>query len=83
VGRDPYARVKSPDAKGQSTKSQPKEEEAWHWHSKQRHMMKAELDDAFRLRNSVALGLLAVALGCAAGIMICVGWAWRWVRSYV
>jgi hypothetical protein len=84
VGRDPYARVKSPDATEQSTtKGKAREEEAWHWHTKQRHMMKAEFDDAFRLRNSVAVGLLGVILGFVVSVAMGVRWVWRLVRGDV
>ncbi|EPE28151.1 hypothetical protein GLAREA_04942 [Glarea lozoyensis ATCC 20868] len=82
---NPYERVRSPDAKGKRKgENEGKEEgEKWYWHSKQRHMMKAEMDDAFRLRNSVAVGLLALGMGCLGGIAVGVGWLWGLVRSWV
>ena len=53
-----------------------KEDEPWHWHTKQRHMMKAEMDDAFRVRKWVVVFLLAVGV---VGIFGAVGLV-RWVK---
>jgi hypothetical protein len=56
---------------------------AWHWHTNQRHMMKAELDDAFRMRNRVAVGILSLVLAFLAGCAWVVGWFWGYVRGTV
>jgi hypothetical protein len=58
----PYAYVKSPDAKEDGER---KDGEPWHWHTKQRKMMKAEMDDAFRLRKSVMVVLILAGVGSA------------------
>jgi hypothetical protein len=60
--QSPYAYVKSPDAKEDGER---KDGEPWHWHTKQRKMMKAEMDDAFRLRKSVMVFLILAGVGSA------------------
>jgi hypothetical protein len=65
--------VKSPDAKGEVER---KDGEPWHWHTTQRKMMKAEMDDAFRLRKSVIVILILVGVGSA----VCVGFVLRGLR---
>lgn len=57
-----------------------REGEKWYWHSQQRHMMRAEFEDAFRLRNSVAVGLVGLVLGMGWGVYLGVGWVCEWVR---
>jgi len=69
----PYAYVKSPDAKEETEK---KDGEPWHWHTKQRKMMKAEMDDAFKLRKSVMILLIFAGVGSA----VFVGFALRTLR---
>ncbi|PMD19629.1 hypothetical protein NA56DRAFT_646954 [Hyaloscypha hepaticicola] len=81
----PYAYIKSPnkekDGKGNGGKvGKGKEEEPWHWHTKQRHMMKAEMEDAFRLRKWVVLVLLAAGVVAVFGLVAVVRWVqyvWR------
>ena len=51
-----------------------KEDEPWHWHTKQRHMMKAEMDDAFRVRKWVVVFLLAVGVVAIFGALGFVRW---------
>jgi hypothetical protein len=51
-----------------------KEDEPWHWHTKQRHMMKAEMDDAFRVRKWVVVFLLAVGVVAVFGAVGLVRW---------
>ncbi|KAI9053523.1 hypothetical protein LZ554_002478 [Drepanopeziza brunnea f. sp. 'monogermtubi'] len=64
VSGSPYSYVRSPDARekekgspgagdrGANGKGRKEEkEEPWHWHTKQRKMMRAEMEDAFKLRN--------------------------------
>ena len=41
--------------------------------------MKAEFDDAFRLRNSVAVGLLALGLGGCLSVILGIRWVWGMV----
>lgn len=56
------------------------EKEPWHWHTKQRKMMRAEVEDAFRVRKWV-VGLLIFggAMGVVAvlGVVRWVGFVWR------
>lgn len=81
----PYAYIKSPnkekDGKGNGGKGEKgTEEEPWHWHTKQRHMMKAEMEDAFKLRKWVVLVLLAAGVVAVFGLVAVVRWAqyvWR------
>ncbi|CAG8954372.1 hypothetical protein HYFRA_00005997 [Hymenoscyphus fraxineus] len=40
----------------------------WYWHTKQRKMMKRELDDAFEIRNGVAVVLVV------GGLVVLGGW---------
>ncbi|TVY85693.1 hypothetical protein LAWI1_G008567, partial [Lachnellula willkommii] len=70
----PYSYVRSPDAKSGVGHVEGKEE-PWHWHTKQRKMMKAEMDDAFRMRGSVMVVLVLVGVGIA----VAVGVVGRWV----
>ncbi|KAJ5032535.1 uncharacterized protein L3040_009136 [Drepanopeziza brunnea f. sp. 'multigermtubi'] len=66
VSGGPYSYVRSPDARekekekgspgagdrGANGKGRKKgKEEPWHWHTKQRKMMRAEMEDAFKLRK--------------------------------
>jgi hypothetical protein len=51
-----------------------KEKEPWHWHTKQRHMMKAEMDDAFRVRKWVVVFLVCSGVGVA----FCGVWVGSW-----
>lgn len=53
----------------------------WHYHTKQRKLMKMEAEDAFRMRGSVlvVLGLLAVAVSCVAWHMT--WWLWAVVTA--
>jgi hypothetical protein len=83
----PYAYISSPDLKGEGTKrvngerKDGREQEPWHWHTKQRQQMKAEFSDAFRIRKWVVWGLvLSGAVGVLAVGMGAV-WVWRWVSA--
>ncbi|TVY14917.1 hypothetical protein LARI1_G008502 [Lachnellula arida] len=80
----PYSYVTSPDAKSESgsgsgVRHVEGKEEPWHWHTKQRKMMKAEMDDAFRMRGSVMVVLVLVGVGIA----VAVGVVGRWVLRRV
>jgi hypothetical protein len=71
VDRSPYAYIKSPNANGKegevSNGNGGGEGEPWHWHTKQRKMMKAEISDAFRIRNWVVVVLV---LGMLGGVVV-------------
>lgn len=66
---DPYARrSEKGDGNGKGREGERgKEGEPWHWRTKQRKMMKAEMDDAFRLRGSVMV--LMVVVGVASAVL--------------
>ncbi|KAE8448372.1 hypothetical protein EG329_009616 [Mollisiaceae sp. DMI_Dod_QoI] len=83
LSESPYAYVKSPDAKERSRSGtgteQEKEKEPWHWHTKQRHLMKAEMDDAFRVRKWVVVFMVLLGLATAVGGAVLVRWClWLW-----
>lgn len=70
-----YVRV-HPKSPGSSPTAETKEQGKWYYHSKQRKLMKMEVDDAFQIRGSVltVLGLLAaLATWAVWGIGT---WAW-------
>ncbi|TVY37696.1 hypothetical protein LOCC1_G007257 [Lachnellula occidentalis] len=74
----PYSYVRSPDAKSESgvgNGNVQSKEEPWHWHTKQRKMMKAEMDEAFRMRESVMIFLVLMGVGIA----VAVGAFGRWM----
>jgi hypothetical protein len=78
----PYAYIKSPNSKtspkdGQWEKG--KEKESWYWHTKQRHMMAAEMDDAFRVRKWVVVFLVCLGVGVA----FCGTWIVMWIVNRV
>lgn len=75
-----YVRVNS---SGPATPTTGKEGTKWYYHSKQRKLMKMEVDDAFQIRGSVltVLGLLAVLATWAswrAGL-----WLWTIVMTRI
>ncbi|KUJ22697.1 uncharacterized protein LY89DRAFT_680814 [Mollisia scopiformis] len=82
VPESPYAYVKSPDARERSRSGQrngsgtekEREKEPWHWHTKQRHLMKAEMDDAFKVRKWVVIFMALMGLGLAIGGAVFVRW---------
>ena len=48
--------------------------EPWHWHTKQRMMMKAEVSDAFKIRKWVLVMLADAGVMGAFGAMMFVRW---------
>ncbi|TVY42554.1 hypothetical protein LSUB1_G001208 [Lachnellula subtilissima] len=78
----PYSYVRSPDLKSESRDGNGNvegKEEPWHWHTKQRKMMKAEMDDAFRMRKSVMVFLMLVGVGIAVAVGVIGRWILRGV----
>ncbi|PMD62185.1 uncharacterized protein K444DRAFT_610295 [Hyaloscypha bicolor E] len=76
----PYSYIKSPNSQSSLSKEGKEKEEPWHWHTKQRHMMKAEMDDAFRVRKWVVVFLVACAVLAVfgvVGVLRWVGYIWR------
>lgn len=72
----PYDYVKSPEKDAPGEKGKKKGgDEPWHWHTKQRHMMKAEMDEAFKVRKWVVM-FLVVSGGTW---LLAMGMLWRWV----
>lgn len=55
-----------------------REREPWHWHTKQRKMMKAEVVDALQIRRTVVLVLGCIALAGAVGTFVAMRWVVRW-----
>jgi len=53
--------------------------EPWHWHTKQKKMMRMEIEDAFEMRKTVVVILVAAMVGAALG---CV-WVAKWVMRTV
>lgn len=75
-----YVRV-DPKNSGTSPTAETKERGEWYYHSKQRKLMKMEVDDAFHIRGSVLMimGLLAIL---ATWIFWRVTtWAWRIIAT--
>ncbi|KAH8762825.1 hypothetical protein BGZ57DRAFT_857886 [Hyaloscypha finlandica] len=76
----PYSYIKSPNSQTSLSKEGNEKEEPWHWHTKQRHMMKAEMDDAFRVRKWVVVFLVAcaaLAVFGVVGVLRWVGYIWK------
>lgn len=48
-------------------------DEPWHWHTKQRKMMRAEVEDAFKVRKWVVVFLVLVAF-TGLGLLGTMGW---------
>jgi hypothetical protein len=71
----PYAHIRSPEGKS--------EEEPWHWHTKQREQMRAEVADAFRVRRWVVGALLAGVLSSLVGAWVLGRWAMGVARAWV
>merc|ERR1712225_27743 len=94
VDQGPYAYVKSPNldpnvnvgeggrersASGsRSPRRIGEKDEPWHWHTKQRKMMKAEVEDAFRVRKWVVIFLVGFAIS-GVGLLLMIGW---WVLGF-
>ncbi|PBP19570.1 hypothetical protein BUE80_DR009589 [Diplocarpon rosae] len=81
--KGPYAYVKSPGSremepeKDANSSPDRAKEEPWHWHTKQRKMMRAEMEDAFKLRKWVVIALI-IGIVSAAVVVWMLG---RWVIS--
>ncbi|KAH7364133.1 hypothetical protein BKA65DRAFT_490492 [Rhexocercosporidium sp. MPI-PUGE-AT-0058] len=86
VDAGPYAYVRSPNltvGEGQrersaSASSSPsrrsgENDEPWHWHTKQRKMMRAEVEDAFKVRKWVVVFLVLMAVN-GIGLLAVMGW---------
>ena len=79
MGESPYAYVRSPDSGLKDGKGEGNGE-PWHWHTKQRKMMKAEVADAFRIRKSVLVGLAILGVLGVVGVYGAGRWA-VWVLT--
>ncbi|PVH85813.1 hypothetical protein DL98DRAFT_511348 [Cadophora sp. DSE1049] len=72
---------RSPRRSGEREREREKEkDEPWHWHTKQRKMMRAEVEDAFKVRKWVVVFLVLAAVG-GVGLLVMMGWwmlgVWR------
>ncbi|EDN97929.1 predicted protein [Sclerotinia sclerotiorum 1980 UF-70] len=54
--------VRSPYRGQHAEGDRKREEEPWHWHTKQKKMMKMEVSDAFKFRQWVLIGMAVVAV---------------------
>jgi hypothetical protein len=77
----PYAYVRNMDGKIKDEVE--REDEPWHWNTKQRKMMKAEVSDAFRMRKRVLFVLGVLMVGACMGVYMVGSWVvalvWCWV----
>lgn len=70
AAKGPYEVVGSSPGAGRGMGKQ----EPWHWHTKQKKLMRAELEDAFKLRKWVVVCvLMGLAVG-VAGVVVVGGW---------
>jgi hypothetical protein len=60
----PYARVGDHGGPSPAEKNRG----PWHYHTKQRKLMKMEASDAFEMRKTVLVGLLIASIGIAWGV---------------
>lgn len=77
VDSSPYSYIGKVEGEGN------REGEKWFWHTKQRKLMKAEMDDAFRLRNSVAAVLVAGMIMVCMAVLGVVRWTWGVVTGWI
>ncbi|PQE12680.1 ATP phosphoribosyltransferase protein [Rutstroemia sp. NJR-2017a BBW] len=59
----PYTYIRSPYREPPPGREERREDEPWHWHTKQRKMMKMEVSDAFEVRHTVLAGMLVTVCG--------------------
>ncbi|KAM3077580.1 hypothetical protein ACMFMG_006916 [Clarireedia jacksonii] len=63
----PYTYIRSPYREPlpgrEERREERREDEPWHWHTKQRKMMKMEVSDAFEVRHTVLAGMLVTVCG--------------------
>ncbi|KAH9221693.1 hypothetical protein DL95DRAFT_421582 [Leptodontidium sp. 2 PMI_412] len=89
VDAGPYAYVRSlnltvaADGQERSASSSPsrrggEKDEPWHWHTKQRKMMRAEVEDAFKVRKWVVIFLVLMAVS-GIGLLFMMG---RWMVGF-
>ncbi|KAL3417957.1 hypothetical protein PVAG01_10967 [Phlyctema vagabunda] len=72
---EPYAYVRSPHPKEGASPEGKGTREPWHWHSKQKKMMKMEVADAFEIRKWVLTAMLVLG-----GVLVVVSWiVFRWL----
>ncbi|KAK1996252.1 hypothetical protein LX36DRAFT_123685 [Colletotrichum falcatum] len=57
------------------------EKEEWYYHSKQKKLMRMEVDDAFQMRGHVLFVLALVSLAVFWGVWLFSSWLWRSVGS--
>jgi len=78
---NPYAYVRSPDARGKNGEESKENEQPWHWNTKQRKMIRMEVVDAFEIRQWVVAGLALGALVLGTLAWIAVGRIWVMLRE--
>ena len=53
--------------------------ERWYWHTKQKEMMRAEVEDAFLIRKWVVGVLLVWGAGMTLAGLVVGRWVWNWI----
>ena len=60
-----------------------KEQQPWHWNTRQRTMMKMEVADAFEMRRCVLLAMAVVVAVFAALAGWFVRWSFSMIKNYM
>ncbi|WYZ34461.1 hypothetical protein EsH8_I_000737 [Colletotrichum jinshuiense] len=78
--RSPYHYVQ---VKQQKKPKLNEDQEEWYYHSKQKKLMRMEVDDAFKMRGHVLLTLALMSLVIVWGVWVLSSWTWRsaWQHS--
>ncbi|KAK6226744.1 hypothetical protein QIS74_00299 [Colletotrichum tabaci] len=71
-----YVRVKT-----QTTPSPRADQQEWYYHSKQKKLLRMEVDDAFQMRGQVLVVLALVSLVVIWAFWLFANWAWRSIGS--
>ncbi|KAK1961735.1 hypothetical protein LY78DRAFT_661873 [Colletotrichum sublineola] len=72
--RSPYHYVQARDQKNPRPAG---EKEEWYYHSKQKKLIRMEVDDAFQMRGHVLVVLALVSLAVFWGVWLFSSWVWR------
>ncbi|KAJ0162437.1 hypothetical protein CTA2_4567 [Colletotrichum tanaceti] len=58
-----------------------KDQQGWYYHSKQKKLLRMEVDDAFQMRGQVLVLLALVSLVVVLAFWLFANWAWRSIGS--
>lgn len=75
-----YVRV---DTTAPASRSTGEERGRWYYHTKQRKLMRMEVDDAFQVRGLVLMVLGLGAVATSWGVWCVGGWIWDLARSWL